>query len=136
MTPPTMPIEVIETPLAFHGGPEEHLRHRRRLHVDDIDRIDAHAARSSQGWHPVCTLTLFGGERITIALDASPDHAEAHQRAVGLADTYRLYLPDVHDDELDAHPPPGDTELPYLLYDCAVCASLNASTSRPGGTTP
>jgi hypothetical protein len=134
MTPPTTPLEVIETSLAFHGGPEPHRQQRRMLHVDDIQRIDAHAARSQHGWHPVCTLTLFGGEQITIAGDATPHHADAHQHAAELAATYRFYLPAPRDDELDAHPPPGDTGSPHLFYDCAVCASLDIKATGSGGT--
>lgn len=136
MTPPTMPLEVIGTPLAFHGGPEEHRRQKRTLHVDDIERVDAHAAHSRHGWHPVCTLALFGGEDITIVLDASPDHAQAHQLAVELAAAYRLYLPDEDETDFDPRRPPDDAAAPHLFYDCAVCASLNTRTVVPGGTAP
>jgi hypothetical protein len=136
MNQPHAPLEVMETPLSFHGGPEEHRRTRRTLYVDDIAQVGAHAARNWDLWYPVCTLTLYGGEEITIALDPSPDHIDAHQRAVELAAVYRLYLPVDADADIDGHPPPGITPDTPLPYDCAVCASFTTSASRPKGTAP
>ena len=140
MNQPHERLEVLETRLAFHGGPEGPPR-RRTVHIDDIEHVDGHPAHSSGGWYPVCTLTLYGGERITIALNASRRRAEARRRANELADAYRHYLPaqdpdttdgveELEDDVDDSHIAPTSTR-PSIV--CASCASLSTIQLLPKG---
>lgn len=140
MNPPHQRLEVLETRLAFHGGPEGPPR-RRTVHIDDIEHVDGHPAHSRGGWYPVCTLTLYGGERITIALDASRRRAEARKRANELADAYRHYLPAQDPDIIDGvealengvDDSLVDITSTRLSIVCASCASLNTIKLLPKG---
>lgn len=118
----TTTLEILETPLAFHGGPELTRSRPRRIPCDDIAGVFADTAHSAYGWHPLCILQLHGGEELTIALPAAPHRGDAHAAALELAAHYQLYLPSPVDDELDYG---VDESRPRV---CAVCGS---SVARP-----
>ena len=112
-------LEVTETPLAFHGGPELARARVRRIPSDDLAAVFADTAFNTDGWYPLCVLQLFGGEQIPIALPPHRSRRAAHTAALELAAHYSHYLPpDPPDDDFD-----DDWNMERV---CARCGSVVA----------